>query len=144
MIGFNSRLDAIQAVVLSAKLARLDVWNEARRQAAARYDALLAHQDRVRLPQVLPGNEHVWHLYVVRVPERDAVLRGLHERGIGAGIHYPEPVHRTRAFSGLADNRLEVSERAAGEILTLPLFPHISAAQQERVVDTLREVLGRL
>ena len=143
VVGFNSRMDAIQAVVLSAKLARLEAWNEARRQAAARYDGLLAELDMVRRPQVLPGNEHVWHLYVVRVPERDAVLRGLHERGIGAGIHYPEPVHRTRAFAGLTTQTFGVSEKAAGEILSLPLYPHITPDQQDRVVGALREVLGR-
>ena len=144
VVGFNSRMDAIQAVVLSAKLARLDAWNEARRTAAARYDQMLAGVDRVRRPQVLPGNEHVWHLYVVRVPHRDAVLKELHERGIGAGIHYPDPVHRTRAFSGLTTEAFTVSEQAAGEILSLPLYPHITVAQQERVVSALEEVIGQL
>jgi dTDP-4-amino-4,6-dideoxygalactose transaminase len=141
VVGFNSRLDAIQAVVLSAKLGRLDAWNDARRAAAARYDELLADLPQVRTPATLPGNDHVWHLYVIRLDSRDKVLAGLLDRGIGAGIHYPTPVHRTAAFAGVAGSNLSVSERAAGEILSLPLFPHITEEQQVRVVDALGEVL---
>ncbi|MCZ3386631.1 MAG: DegT/DnrJ/EryC1/StrS family aminotransferase [Actinomycetia bacterium] len=143
VVGFNSRLDTVQAVILSAKLARLDKWNQARRDAAQRYDRLLADAPGVRLPQTMPGNEHVWHLYVVRVPGRDRVLEYLHERGIGAGIHYPQPVHLTDAFRNIGIDRVEfpVSERAAEEILTLPLFPHVTVEQQERVVSVLREAL---
>ena len=87
----------------------------------------------------MPGNEDVWHLYVVRVPERDRVLAGLHGAGIGAGIHYPTPVHLTKAFSylgkGLGD--FPVAEQAAEEILSLPLFPHITAEQQEYVAHVI-------
>lgn len=140
--GFNSRLDTIQAVVLAAKLARLDAWNALRREAAARYDALLAGDERVVLPATAPGNEHVWHLYVVRVPRRDAVLEALHARGIGAGIHYPFPLHRTGAFEASArPGAFPVAERMAGELLSLPLFPGIAEAQQERVAAALREAL---
>ncbi|MGH2732817.1 MAG: DegT/DnrJ/EryC1/StrS family aminotransferase, partial [Actinomycetota bacterium] len=92
-VGFNSRLDTLQAVVLSVKLAHLARWNAARREAADRYDRLLEGLDEVTRPEVCPGNEHVWHLYVVRVPRRDEVLMALKEAGIGAGIHYPIPVH---------------------------------------------------
>ncbi|WP_448074042.1 DegT/DnrJ/EryC1/StrS family aminotransferase [Georgenia yuyongxinii] len=142
--GFNSRLDTLQAAVLTCKLRRLDRWNGARQAAAARYDKLLADEPRLRLPRTAPGNEHVWHLYVVRVPHRDAVLSAMQERGIGAGIHYPQPVHRTAAFSHLANGRsLVVSERAAGEILSLPLYPHITADQQQQVVDVLVGALRR-
>lgn len=142
-LGFNSRLDTLQAVVLSAKLRRLAGWNQARRDAAARYDALLAPVDPVVLPQTLAGNEHVWHLYVVRVPDRDLVLKQLNDRGIGAGIHYPTPIHLTPAFAALGhrEGAFPVAERAAGEILSLPLYPHITAEQQQRVVDTLVEAL---
>jgi dTDP-4-amino-4,6-dideoxygalactose transaminase len=141
--GFNSRLDTLQAVVLRAKLARLAAWNEARRRAAARYDALLAGLTGVTLPRTLPGNEHVWHLYVVRVPERDAVLARLHAAGIGAGIHYPVPIHLLGAFRALdyARGDFPVAERAAAEILSLPLFPEITPAQQARVAEALREAL---
>jgi dTDP-4-amino-4,6-dideoxygalactose transaminase len=141
-IGFNSRLDSLQAVVLSAKLARLEAWNELRRQAVARYQMLLADLERVELPVVSSGNEPNWHLFVVRVPHRDRVLRTLHEAGIGAGIHYPTPIHRQGAFSGLEHHSsFPVAERLADEILSLPIFPGISDRDQERVADTLRKAL---
>jgi dTDP-4-amino-4,6-dideoxygalactose transaminase len=131
IVGVNSRLDTIQAVVLKAKLARLSEWNERRRAAAARYGELLADVPGVRTPQSAPGNVDVWHLYVVRVPDRDEVLGALHEAGIGAGIHYPYPLHLTRAYAGLGYHvgDFPVSEGAADEILSLPLFPHITAKQ---------------
>jgi dTDP-4-amino-4,6-dideoxygalactose transaminase len=142
-LGFNSRLDSVQAVVLSAKLRRLSGWNELRRAAAARYDALLANVAEVKLPATLPGNEHVWHLYVVAVPERERVLAFLQESGIGAGIHYPLPCHLQGAYAdlGYRAGSFPVAEAAAGEILSLPLFPGITAEQQERVVAVLREAL---
>ncbi|QWF79791.1 DegT/DnrJ/EryC1/StrS family aminotransferase [Amycolatopsis sp. CA-230715] len=143
VLGFNSRLDTLQAVVLSAKLRRLETWNAARREAAARYDELLADLPQVRRPVVLEGNLPVWHLYVVRVPRRAEVLASLHESGIGAGVHYPVPVHLTGAFASLGHGRgsFPVAERAAGELLSLPLFPEITAAQQERVAEALRKAL---
>jgi dTDP-4-amino-4,6-dideoxygalactose transaminase len=141
-IGFNTRLDSLQAVVLLAKLTRLETWNELRRQAAARYQALLADLERVELPVVSSGNEPNWHLFVVRVPHRDQVLRTLHEAGIRAGIHYPIPIHRQGAFSGLEHrSSFPVAERLADEILSLPIFPGISERDQELVSETLREAL---
>ena len=139
VLGLNSRLDTLQAVVLSAKLRRLAEWNEARRAAARRYDVLLSSAEEVIRPRVLDGNEHVWHLYVVRVPDRDQVIKELHAAGIGAGIHYPLPIHLTSAFArlGYAEGAFPVTEQAAQEILSLPLFPEISPAQQERVVSVL-------
>jgi dTDP-4-amino-4,6-dideoxygalactose transaminase len=139
VIGLNSRLDTLQAVVLSAKLRRLAGWNAARQAAARRYDALLSGAADVIRPRVLDGNEHVWHLYVVRVPDRDRVIKELHAAGIGAGIHYPVPIHLTAAFAGLGyeEGAFPVTERAAREILSLPLFPEITPAQQERVVSVL-------
>ncbi len=130
--GFNSRLDTLQAVVLRAKLRRLPAWNAQRRAAARRYDELLRPLPGVRLPVTLPGNEHVWHLYVVRVPNRDEVLRRLHAEGVGAGIHYPVPVHLTPAMAefGPPEGRCPAAERAAGEILSLPIFPGITEEQQ--------------
>jgi dTDP-4-amino-4,6-dideoxygalactose transaminase len=142
-LGFNSRLDTLQAVVLRAKLRRLAAWNQARRDAAARYDTLLAGLDGVRLPRVAPGNTHVWHLYAVRVPERDRVLRALEDEGVGAGAHYPVPVHLqpAYAFLGHGPGDFPVAERAADEILTLPLYPQITAGQQERVVEVLAKAV---
>jgi dTDP-4-amino-4,6-dideoxygalactose transaminase len=137
--GFNSRLDTLQAVVLRAKLRRLREWNEQRRRAAAAYDEMLADVLGVRTPATLPGNEHVWHLYVVRVACRDDVLAHLQAEGIGAGVHYPVPVHLTPAMAelGYTQGTFPVAERAAREILSLPMFPGITRAQQERVVDVL-------
>jgi dTDP-4-amino-4,6-dideoxygalactose transaminase len=143
ILGFNSRLDAIQAVVLSAKLRRLDKWNEARRTAAARYDEMLAEIPGVTLPRTLGGNEHVWHLYVVRVPNRDRVLAELRAAGAEAGIHYPVPVHLTGAYArlGYVAGTFPVAERASREILSLPLFAEITLEQQERVVSVVRKAV---
>lgn len=144
IIGMNSRLDTIQAVVLNAKLARLADWNERRRVAAARYTEMLEGVEGVELPRVLEGNVDVWHLYVVRVADRDRVLKELNAAGIGAGVHYPTPVHLTEAFAYLdvRPGSMPVAERAAQEILSLPIYPHITADQQARVVDCLVRVLS--
>ena len=143
-IGFNSRLDTVQAVVLKAKLARLQSWNLLRRAAAQRYSELLADVPGVVVPREAPGNVDVWHLYVVRVPQRDAVLTALHSAGIQAGIHYPVPVHLSGAYG--ADGRgigsFPVAEDAAGSILSLPLYPHITVGQQERVVEALKTAIN--
>jgi dTDP-4-amino-4,6-dideoxygalactose transaminase len=138
-LGFNSRLDTLQAVVLRAKLLRLDAWNQMRRDAADRYDTLLADVPNLVRPSTLPGNEHVWHLYAVRVPDRDRVLAALHTEGIGAGVHYPVPIHLQGAFRHLGhqEGDFPEAERAARELLSLPLFPGIRPEQQERVVSLL-------
>lgn len=137
--GMNSRLDTVQAVVLRAKLKRLAGWNEDRRKAAERYQGLLSMIPGVTLPASAPGNIDVWHLYVVQVDDRDAVLAALHEAGVGAGIHYPTPVHLTRAYAHLGHTagKYPVAEAAADRILSLPLFPHISPEQQEYVAAAL-------
>ncbi len=142
VIGFNSRLDTVQAVVLRAKLQRLDAWNQARREAADRYCALLAGQAGLELPRVLPGNSPVWHLFVVRLPdrvERDAALARLQEAGVGASIHYPEPIHRTGAFAhlGYADGAFPVAEDLASRMLSLPIYPGIREEQQAFVAEVL-------
>ena len=144
LVGVNSRLDGLQAVVLRAKLPRLAGWNERRRAAAAHYHELLAGLPVVR-PVTLPGNEHVWHIYCVRVPgdgtpaRRDAVLARLNAAGIGAGVHYPVPVHLTGAFAhlGYGPGSFPNAERTAPELLSLPIYPQITAAQQEAVVEAL-------
>jgi len=143
IVGFNSRLDTIQTVVLKAKLKRLARWNDLRRAAAARYQDLLADIDGVVVPHSMAGNVDAWHLFVVRVPERDRVLRVLQRAGIGAGIHYPNPVHLTEAFAGLGQGRgrFPVAEQAAGEILSIPLYPHIGIDDQRFVADQLRTAM---
>src|SRR5256714_4586071 len=121
-MGCNGRLDGLRAVVRRAKLARLAAGNAARRAAAARYDTLLGSLDVVR-PAVLPGNEPVWHLYVIQVPaRRDEVLATLNRAGIGAGVHYPVPVHLTPAFArlGYRPGDFPHAEAAAQRILSLP------------------------
>lgn len=142
-VGMNARLDAVQATVLRAKLRRLEAWNAARRAAAARYAELLRGMRGVRVPSVRAGNTDVWHLYVVRVAERDRVLVRLAAAGIGAGIHYPTPVPFTAAYGGRDARRgqFPVAEAAAGRILSLPMFPHLTAAQQERVAEVLDAAL---
>jgi dTDP-4-amino-4,6-dideoxygalactose transaminase len=133
-IGFNARLDTVQAVVLLAKLQHLAAWNALRREAAARYREL-----RLEPVPTLEGNEHVYHLFVVRVPERDRALARLHEAGIGAGVHYPVPIHLQPAFGhlGLQEGAFPNAEQAAREILSLPMFPGITAEQQEQVARAL-------
>jgi dTDP-4-amino-4,6-dideoxygalactose transaminase len=144
VIGMNSRLDTIQAVILSAKLRRLTVWNEQRTAAAELYGRLLADTG-VTAPRSAPGNMDAWHLYVVRVAERDRVLQRLNAVGVSAGIHYPTPVHLTPAFASARYPRgsFPVTEQAAEEILSLPIYPHITPEQQERVVAALVDAVGR-
>ena len=139
LLGFNSRLDAVQAIVLSAKLRRLEDWNARRRAIAAAYGALLSDVEGLRLPVVAEGNEHVWHLYVVRVRDRERVAAELDAQGIATGIHYPVPLHRSPALAGRTMRRTElaVTDAAAAEILSLPIFPHMTAAQVVHVTQAL-------
>ena len=116
-----------------------------RSTAAALYEELLCHRADIVLPAVAAGNEHVWHLYVVRVREPDRVLQELNGLGIGAGIHYRHPVHRLPAFQylGHRGEGFPRSERFAEEILSLPIFPGITPDQQVRVAESLTTVLDR-
>lgn len=143
--GFNSRLDTLQAVVLRAKLSRLEEWNAQRADSARRYNELLEDVDGVITPTTLEGNTHVWHLYVVRVSERDRVLGELKELGIGVGIHYPVPIHLQGALSDLGHRHgdFPVAEAAASEILSLPLFPGITPDEQEYVAAQLKNSVAR-
>ncbi len=142
-LGFNSRLDTLQAVVLSAKIRRLDDWNRLRAEAAHRYHELLADLDAVVLPQVADGNDHVWHLYVIEVPGRDDVLRVMRAEGVGVGVHYPTPIHLQGAFRSLGHRAGDFphAERAARRVLSLPIFPGITADEQDRVAAALRTAL---
>lgn len=143
VVGTNSRLDSMQASVLSIKLARLKAWNDERVAAAAVYAELLADVPAVETPVVRAGNSHVWHLYVVRVPRRDAVAAAMAADGIGTGLHYPAPVHLLPAFQGLGmrGSSMPVAERLAERILSLPMFPGITVDQQIAVVDGLDRAL---
>lgn len=144
-IGVNSRLDAVHAAVLSVKLRRLDDWNGRRRTLAARYSDALADVAGLVLPRSMPGNDDVWHLFVVRVPDRAAVLAALAEADIEGGVHYPQPWYLSAAYAGLG-NRIgtcPVVEQAAGQILSLPIHPHLTAEQQDRVIAAVRNGVER-
>lgn len=140
MIGTNSRLDSLQAAVLRVKLPHLDAWNVARRHAAQRYLELLAGLDGVRLPACDPKAQHVYHLFAIRVSARDALLAGLKEDGISAGVHYPVPVHAQPAFAdlGYADADLPVTAEAAATVLSLPMHPMLSDGDVERVAAAIK------
>lgn len=143
-LGWNSRLDTMQAVVLRAKLRRLARWNADRQVAAERYGQLLKDVVDVRRPTPRPGNGHVWHLFVISVPDRDRVLAALHAAGIGAGVHYPVPIHMLKPFQSPAwgPGSFPVAERHARQMISLPIYPGITDEQQQRVVDVLRTALN--
>lgn len=139
-VGFNYRLDALQAAVLSVKLRHLPAWNERRRQLAANYTKLLANVEDCGVPQTAPNNTHVYHLYVVDCPHRGEMLEHLREKGVGAGVHYPVPVHLQPALRSCewSADELPHTEVAAQRVLSLPLFPELTEAQQQEVVEALR------
>lgn len=135
--GTNSRMDEIQAAVLTAKLPHLAAWNERRRQIAAHYDRLLAGTSLV-LPREAPWGRHVYHLYVVRVRNREAFQQHLTENGVGTLIHYPVPVHLQPAYRGLPITQpLSITEAQAGELVSLPMFPELMDEQVERVGEVV-------
>jgi dTDP-4-amino-4,6-dideoxygalactose transaminase len=144
--GWNGRLDSIQCAVLDVKLARLDAWNAGRRRAAEWYRELLGGDERIVLPIEPEGRTHVYHLFVVRLPDRERAQQELAERGIGVGLHYPIPLHLQEAYHGMGwrAGDFPESERAAASILSLPMFPHITQAQVEQVCDALIESLDRM
>jgi dTDP-4-amino-4,6-dideoxygalactose transaminase len=139
-IAFNSRLDTVQAAVLEVKLAHLTEWNALRRSHAAGYSQRLARRGDVVLPpDVVAGCDDAWHLYVIRVADRAEKLQTLEQHGIGAGIHYPFPLHRLKAYRHLRpDGRsLRESEAWADECLSLPMYPELTDEQMDYVVDRL-------
>jgi dTDP-4-amino-4,6-dideoxygalactose transaminase len=138
-IGYNSRLDELQAAVLRVFLAHVDEWNERRREAAARY-AELGLGEVCELPVDEPG--HVFHVYCVRTRERDRVVAALRAREIGCATYYSTPLHLQPAFASVESGSLPETERAARETVALPLWPSITPEQQERVVECVREALA--
>lgn len=143
IVGQNSRMDALQAAVLSAKLPYLDEWNERRRRHARGYAERLATlADRVTTPQA--AADHIYHIYVIRVPHarRDPLLRYLRAHGVGAGIHYPGPIHRTGAFGYLGlDGRLPAAEQLNDEMLSLPMHAELSDSDLDYVCERVAEGL---
>jgi aminotransferase EvaB len=143
--GYNSRLDELHAEILRRKLRRIDGYIERRRELALRYDDQLRDTGLV-LPVTREENRHVYHLYVVRHPARDTIVKTLAAREIGVGIHYPWPIHTMRAYAsrGYREGSLPVTERAAAEIFSLPMYPSLTNAQQDRVSEVLREIVSGL
>ena len=144
-LGTNSRLDALQAILLSGKLARLDMWTRRRIAVAARYRDLLGRTEfagaGLKLTDVAPQARHVYHLFVVRVARRDRVRAELARRRIQTGVHYPVPCHLQPPLRRFADGSLPVAEQAAGELLSLPMFPHLNDDQVDFVCEALGDAL---
>lgn len=146
-VGMNSRLDEIQAAVLRVKLKRLEEWTIGRINNAARYDRLFAKAGLtsiVRLPYIQDGNRSVYNQYVVRVPKRDALRAHLAGAGIGSEIYYPLPLHMQKCFKGLGYRKgdFPVSEKAAKEVLALPIYPELKESEQKYVVSSIKEFYG--
>jgi dTDP-4-amino-4,6-dideoxygalactose transaminase len=142
--GYNGRLDSIQCAFLSVKLKYLTEWNEQRRAAAQRYNELLGGNEAVILPQVPAYSRPVWHLYVVRVRGREELQKHLREAGIGTGIHYPVPLHQQKAYAHLrySTGDFPVTETVAPEIVSLPMFPNLTAEQQGTVAARVAAILA--
>jgi dTDP-4-amino-4,6-dideoxygalactose transaminase len=142
--GYNGRLDSIQAGWLSVKLRHLAKWNESRRAHAHRYHELLADaKDAITVPVEASWTKGVYHLYVVRVQDREGFQAGLAEAGIGTGIHYPIPLHLQKAYENLNYKKgdFPVTERVAAEIVSLPMFPQMTNEQLDEVAAKVRELL---
>jgi aminotransferase EvaB len=139
--GYNSRLDEVHAAILLGKLARLEQYIERRRELARRYDRLLAGSG-LQLPVTLDGNRHAYYLYVVRHPDRDRIMQQLAARDIVVNISYPWPIHTMQAYAhlGYAEGVLPETEQAAREIFSLPMYPALTDAEQDRVCDVLLEI----
>jgi len=140
MVGTNSRLDALQAAVLRAKLRHLDAWTAARRENARRYEEMLDGVEGVRVPPVAEGNVHVFNQYTLRVERRDALKEHLAARGIGSGVYYPVPLHLQPCFASLggAPGDLPVTEALCEEVLSLPIFPELGEDRLAVVAEAIR------
>jgi dTDP-4-amino-4,6-dideoxygalactose transaminase len=139
-IGTNSRLDTLQAAVLLAKLPHLADWSARRREHAAYYSGALAGVRGVAPPTVEPNNEHIFHQYTIRVERRDELQAHLKGKGIGSAVYYPVPLHLQECFRplGYKAGRLPVAEQAARDVLSLPVYPELTRAQQDYVIEAIR------
>jgi dTDP-4-amino-4,6-dideoxygalactose transaminase len=139
-IGWNGRMDGIQGAVLGVKLRHLPSWNEARRQHARRYNELLAAVEAVHTPVQSSYAKHIYHVYAVRSPRRDALIAYLGERGISTGIHYPVPLHLQRAYSslGLDNGGYPAAERCCQEFVSLPMYPELTNEQIMYVAEEIK------
>lgn len=142
--GYNGRLHALQAAFLRIKLRHLTEWNTRRRRVAEWYQQALSGMPELTLPHQAPYAQHVYHLYVIRTPTRDALREHLTSRGIGTGLHYPVPLHLQRAYEhlGIRKGSLPTTEHAAATCLSLPMFPEMTESQVGRVADAIRSFFG--
>ena len=143
MVGYNERMDTLQAAILNVKLPRLNDWNEARRTHAAEYCRALAGTG-LTLPSAKPGCTHVYHLFVIRHAKRDELQKFLKEKGIATGVHYPLPLHMQPAYADLkyAEGDFPATEKAAKEILSLPMYPEMTSAMVVEVAAAIKEFVG--
>jgi len=137
VVGYNSRLDSLQAAVLQIKLRHLDERNEMRRRLARKYGELLSHVPGIKTPHEPPGTSSVYHLYVIRLEKgsRNQLQEFLRQHGVQTGIHYPKPIHRTKAFAGFHTTNCRIAEMYADNIISLPMFPELRNEQVEYVVE---------
>jgi dTDP-4-amino-4,6-dideoxygalactose transaminase len=144
MVGWNCRMDGIQAAVLRVKLRQLETRNELRRSRAAQYDGKLDSIEEVITPARAPDVRHVYHIYAIRVQDRDEVMRLLTEKDIECGVHYPVPIHLQEAYGslGYGGGAFPIAERCAKEFLSLPMFPEMTPAQVEMVAQRLKEAVA--
>ena len=145
IVGYNSRLDALQAAVLRAKLPHLGAWSEARRRNAAYYDAAFADVPELVTPWIDPANTSIYNQYTVRVPRREAVQAHLKERGIGSNVYYPLPLHLQPCFAylGYREGQCPEAEKASREVLSLPVYPELTTTQLDEVIAAVRAYFGR-
>ena len=139
-IGWNARMDGIQAAVLSVKLKHLDDWNEDRRRLAAVYNAELESVEDIVIPAERPACRHIYHVYSVQIQRRDVVLAALQSKGIGCGIHYPVPVHKQEAYSSLRAQSFPVAEKCVQGFVSLPMYAEMAEAQAKYVSNALRRI----
>jgi dTDP-4-amino-4,6-dideoxygalactose transaminase len=140
-IGTNSRLDTLQAVVLGAKLPHLADWSARRRAHAAYYNQALAGVDGITPPATDPANEHIFHQYTIRSRRRDDLVTWLKQKGVGCAVYYPKPLHLQPCFAplGYREGQFPVAEQASREVVSLPVYPELTAAQRDAVVSAIRE-----
>lgn len=140
VLGYNSRLDAIQAAVIRTKLPHIDRWNDGRRKVAHQYSAALADVANLQTPYEAPNRKHVYHLYILQVPNRDELQAHLNEAGIGTSVYYPQPLHLAEPCKayGYKEGDFPVAEKASAETVAIPVYPEMSAEQIEYVVNAVK------
>jgi dTDP-4-amino-4,6-dideoxygalactose transaminase len=145
VVGFNSRLDTLQAAVLAAKLPFLAEWSAARRAHAAYYDAAFADVSEIRTPAIDSANESIYNQYTIRTGQRDALQAHLKAKDIGTAIYYPIPLHLQQCFAylGYKEGAFPESERASKEVLSLPVYPELTQSQQDETIEAVRSFFGR-